>query len=46
MGAAGEEEIECNGDEVSEEYVWSNTNGSSEEQWVQRKAGVVRESAE
>ncbi len=26
-----EEEIEYNGDEVSEEYVRSNTNGSSEE---------------
>ncbi len=30
-GAAEEEEIECNGDEVSEEYVQSNMNGLSEE---------------
>ncbi len=30
MGSSGEEEIECNGDEMSEEYVWSNTNGSGE----------------
>ncbi len=30
-GSSREEEIDCNGDEVSEEYVWSNTNGSGEE---------------
>jgi len=26
-----EEEIECNGDEVLEEYVWSDPYGSSKE---------------
>ncbi len=26
-----QEEIECNTDEVSEEYAWSNTNKSTEE---------------
>ncbi len=45
-GSSGEEEIECKGDEASEEYVWSNTNGSGEEKEVRRRTRVVKELAE
>ena len=30
-GSTEEEEMKCNGDEVSEEYVWSKACGPSEE---------------
>ncbi len=45
-GSSGEEGIKRNGDEVSEEYVWSNMNGSGENEEVRRRTGVVKELAE
>ena len=36
------EEIKCNGDEVSVEYVWSNVDGLSGEWGVQKRTGVTR----
>ncbi len=44
-GSSREEEAECNGDEVYEEYVRSNKNGSNEDpnEKVRRRMGVVKE---
>ena len=45
MNGSSGEEIKCNGDEVSEEYVWSNMYGPIRNEEVQRNTGDMRELA-